>query len=643
MANIRVLGDVKLSGSLEFSQGLSDFPTSPEPRTMVVKDGMPYIYTELITSASSSSNPGFMSWIPMGVRYANYVHSQGLASQIWTVTHNFGTEDFIYFVYDNDHNLVMANNEVVNANTVRILLSEAMTGTAVLFSADQLSAPVVNMNGGISGTGDVTQQELTNAIVQVEAYTDSAITAALANVSVNSSGSSSTNFAANTLTVSGNIMPAVNGVSTIGSPSNKFAAMYTKEMHIDANTLYVDGVPVLGSSANTITVTADVNQGLRLATTGTGPLVLDSQATTTVKANGVNADVMIQSEGSGSITRISSSTQNTLTAPVTAVVGNATVSGNLAIAGNLSISGSTTIVDTTNLSVKDNIVTVNKGEAGSGVTLRYAGVEVDRGDLARQRLVWDETAGKWKAGETNSEVALATEAYVTSSLGGKANAATTLSGYGITNAYTKTEVDSAVGAKANTSSLATVATSGSYVDLTNKPTLANVATSGSYADLTNKPDTVSLSAPNTYTATQTYNGNASAVSAIMVSTAEPVAYSTSAISSTVNFDVTTQPVMYYSGNATANWTVNFRGSSTATLDSLLAVGQCITATLFVAQGSTAYYCPTVKVDGVTINPKWLGGVAPTAGNALSLDSYGYTIIKTAAATFVVVATQSQFA
>jgi hypothetical protein len=78
------------------------------------------------------------------------------------------------------------------------------------------------------------------------------------------------------------------------------------------------------------------------------------------------------------------------------------------------------------------------------------------------------------------------------------------------NYYTKTEVDTALATKANSSSLATVATSGSYNDLTdkptiptqvnsdwnassgvaqilNKPTLATVATSGSYNDLTDKP------------------------------------------------------------------------------------------------------------------------------------------------------------
>lgn len=54
-----------------------------------------------------------------------------------------------------------------------------------------------------------------------------------------------------------------------------------------------------------------------------------------------------------------------------------------------------------------------------------------------------------------------------------------------------TPQQAALNAKANTSSLALVATSGSYADLVNKPSLATVATSGSYGDLLGKPSNVS--------------------------------------------------------------------------------------------------------------------------------------------------------
>jgi hypothetical protein len=278
---------------------------------------------------------------------------------------------------------------------------------------------------------------------------------------------------ANVASLTGDILPAVSGVSNIGSPTKKFNAIYTEEMHIDANTLYVDGVPVLGSTANTITFTADTNQGMRIATTGSGTLVLDSVASTTIGSSGANADVVVQSTGTGGLTRLSSATQITMTAPTVATVGDQTVSGNLTVSGNFTVAGTPTTVNSTVLVVKDNIITVNKGETGSGVSLDVAGLDVDRGDLARQRLIWKESVGKWMAGPTTQEVALATEAHVTTAIAGKAN----------------------------TSSLATVATSGSYADLSNKPTLfsgvysdlsgkpslATVATSGDYGDLTGKP------------------------------------------------------------------------------------------------------------------------------------------------------------
>jgi hypothetical protein len=220
----------------------------------------------------------------------------------------------------------------------------------------------------------------------------------------------------------GDIMPAVSGVSNIGSATKKFNAIYTKEMHIDANTLYVDGVPVLQSSGNTIQFHADTNQGLRIATTGTGALTLDSQSSTTIQTNGTNADVVVQSVGTGSQVRFTAPTQIVMTAPTVSVSGDQSVSGALTVTGNLTVNGTTTTVNTTNLAIKDNVITVNKGENGSGVSVRYAGIDVDRGDLARQRLIWDETAGKWKFGETNNELAIATETFVNTAVGTKANA-----------------------------------------------------------------------------------------------------------------------------------------------------------------------------------------------------------------------------
>jgi hypothetical protein len=111
---------------------------------------------------------------------------------------------------------------------------------------------------------------------------------------------------------------------------------------------------------------------------------------------------------------------------------------------------------------------------------------------------------------------------------------------------------------------------------------------------------------------------------------------------TINFDTLTQAVLYYTSNATGNWAMNFRGSNTTTLDSLMATGQSISVTFISTQGATAYYNSSVYIDSSLVVPKWQG-VVPTFGNPSSLDVYTYAIIKTGSAAFTVLASQTKFA
>jgi hypothetical protein len=124
---------------------------------------------------------------------------------------------------------------------------------------------------------------------------------------------------------------------------------------------------------------------------------------------------------------------------------------------------------------------------------------------------------------------------------------------------------------------------------------------------------------------------------------ETATISATAATGTINYDVTTQVVLYYTSNASANWTVNFRGSSGTSLNTLMATGESVTAAFFVTQGATAYYNNVVQVDGSTVTPKYQGGTAWSAGNASSIDAYTYTIVKTGNAAFTVFAAQTRFA
>jgi len=125
--------------------------------------------------------------------------------------------------------------------------------------------------------------------------------------------------------------------------------------------------------------------------------------------------------------------------------------------------------------------------------------------------------------------------------------------------------------------------------------------------------------------------------------AEVDTISATAATGTINFDITTQSVLYYTSNASANWTVNFRGSSGTSLNTLMQTGESISATFLVTQGSTAYYNSAVTIDGTSVTPKWQGGTAPTSGNASSVDCYTYVIQKTGSATYAVLASQTKFA
>jgi hypothetical protein len=126
-------------------------------------------------------------------------------------------------------------------------------------------------------------------------------------------------------------------------------------------------------------------------------------------------------------------------------------------------------------------------------------------------------------------------------------------------------------------------------------------------------------------------------------TAEKVTNSATAATGTINFDAITQAVLNYTTDASGNWTLNIRGDGTNSLDSIMDTGESLTIAHIVKQGGTAYYNSAVQVDGGAVTPEWQGGSAPTGGNASSLDVYTYTVIKTGAAAFTVLASQTQFA
>lgn len=83
--------------------------------------------------------------------------------------------------------------------------------------------------------------------------------------------------------------------------------------------------------------------------------------------------------------------------------------GEVRVTGNLIVLGETLTVEATNLNVQDNIIILNYGETGQGVTLGYSGVQIDRGynidssQVAPTALLWDEANETWQIAQGTPE------------------------------------------------------------------------------------------------------------------------------------------------------------------------------------------------------------------------------------------------
>lgn len=248
-------------------------------------------------------------------------------------------------------------------------------------------------------------------------------------------------------------------------------------------------------------------------------------------------------------------------------------------------------------------------------------------------------------GSTTGGIILARQSDLTSVQSSiSANAATA---YSNAVAY----VDSKV--YANTSQLTANAAT-AYSNATSFASNASNITTGTLPWAQAPTGTVNTSGSFTITGVHTHNanlamnstailtGNTSVVGMSLLNASETVNVSATAATGTVTFRVSDQAVLYYTSNATASWTPNVSFSSGTTLNNAMSNGQSISIAFLVTQGATAYFSNAINIDGTSVTPKWQGGSAPTAGNASGIDSYVYTIVKTANATYTVLASLTQF-
>ena len=121
---------------------------------------------------------------------------------------------------------------------------------------------------------------------------------------------------------------------------------------------------------------------------------------------------------------------------------------------------------------------------------------------------------------------------------------------------------------------------------------------------------------------------------------EDVKITAGKLSNNTNIDLENGMVHYFTTQETTTSTPNIRFSSSETLNSKMSIGESISVTIITTAASGAYSAQ-LTIDGSAVTENWVGGDAPSDGGSSGVDIHAYTIIKTANATFTVIANQNK--
>jgi hypothetical protein len=183
-----------------------------------------------------------------------------------------------------------------------------------------------------------------------------------------------------------------------------------------------------------------------------------------LRTNGTTANVNINADGTNSEVTMNAKTRVSVTAPNIVLDGTTTIK-------DLTVTGTTTTVNSTNLAIKDNLIELNNGETGKGVTAGTAGIKVNRGDELPYLIQFDEADDRFKVGKQGSLETIASQNYVDEAISN------------VVFEHPETHPASMI------TGLAQVATTGSYNDLSNKPTIpaaTNIANCAKVPDYSTK-------------------------------------------------------------------------------------------------------------------------------------------------------------
>ena len=112
------------------------------------------------------------------------------------------------------------------------------------------------------------------------------------------------------------------------------------------------------------------------------------------------------------------------------------------------------------------------------------------------------------------------------------------------------------------------------------------------------------------------------------------------LSDNTNIDLANGMVHYFQTAETTTCTPNIRVDGSTSLNSVMANGESIAVTI-ITTAAAAGYSAQLTIDGAAVTENWVGGSAPDSGGSSGVDILNYTIIKTASATFTVIANHTK--
>ena len=527
-----------------------------------------------------------------------------------------------------------------NANVGNLGTTGLVVATGNVSGGNLNTGGIVNATGNIAGGNISTGGELT--------------VTGTANVTGNINAATNINTTGNVVVV-GNVSVTSNvTANNISTGSN---AQIGLNLTVSGNTAITGNATVAGNIttssnvfANFLTLTNTANLGANINVTGNSSVTGNSNVTGNLTVSG-------KTDVTGNVSAgnfISAGNINVVNANITGTATAGFFAGDGGLLSNLSLGTPTSIVNGTSNVVVDSSGTVRVSASGSanvivvsGAGSYFSGIvsvtgNANVGNLGTAGLI--SAAGNVLGGNLTSGGRLTVSGNANvGNLGtlGQIIASSNITGYNLIsqNALTvagAADVTGNITASGTTHALSGNLSIGSNLAVTNNVTASSVAaTTGAFTNAT---------IVNLTSTTIQCSGNA-----VFSSTQktrdiiEQVSVTATAPSGTTNINLFGAATNYYTVASSANWTFNFRGNSTVSANSYLSTGQSVTTTALVTQGSTAYYPTAFAIDGTSVTPLWLGGIAPVTGDSNSVDAYTFTIVKTASATYTVFASVSKYA